>query len=97
MPEPDPACAHLSTPPGTPTARLLRSVITGYQRYISPLLGRHCRFYPSCSRYAALAISRHGVMRGGVMAGKRILRCHPFHPGGVDLVPEREPRAVDSA
>ena len=94
MPEPA-ACAHLSSASGTTMGRLLRAVITGYQRYISPLIGQHCRFYPTCSRYAAVAISRHGVMRGGVMAAKRILRCHPFHPGGVDLVPEREPRAVD--
>ena len=97
MRDPVRACAHLISPPGTAMTRLLRGGITGYQRYISPLLGRHCRFYPTCSRYAALAISRHGVMRGGGMAVKRILRCHPFHPGGVDLVPEREPRAVDSA
>ena len=94
MPEPA-ACAHLTGAPGTTVARLLRVVIAGYQRYISPVIGQHCRFYPTCSRYAAVAISRHGVMRGGVMAAKRILRCHPFHPGGVDLVPERDARAAD--
>ena len=70
----------------------LRGLIGGYQRYISPLLGRHCRFYPSCSQYAYQAISRHGVARGSVLALKRLARCHPFHPGGVDHVPDVTPR-----
>ena len=71
----------------------LTAAINAYRRYLSPLLGQHCRFYPSCSQYAVLAIARHGVLHGGVLAAKRLLRCHPLHPGGVDLVPESLPRA----
>lgn len=71
--------------------RALGHVIRIYQVYISPVLGQHCRFYPSCSVYARTAIVRHGVMRGGLLAVKRLLRCHPLHPGGVDLVPECAP------
>ena len=70
----------------------LRRLIGAYRRYVSPLLGRHCRFYPSCSAYATQAIAKHGVARGGLLAVKRLLRCHPFHPGGVDHVPEVTPR-----
>ena len=58
-----------------------------YQIAISPLLGPHCRFYPSCSQYAIDAISTHGVVRGTWLSLARIARCHPGHPGGVDLVP----------
>ena len=66
----------------------LRRLINGYRRYVSPLLGRHCRFHPSCSQYACQAVARHGVARGSVLAVKRLARCHPFHPGGVDHVPD---------
>ena len=60
-----------------------------YQRWVSPLKGRPtCRFYPTCSTYAYTAIDRFGVLRGGWLALKRILKCHPFHPGGIDPVPE---------
>ncbi|MGD1975729.1 MAG: membrane protein insertion efficiency factor YidD [Desulfobacterales bacterium] len=58
-----------------------------YQYTLSPFLGPSCRFYPSCSEYARQAIKRHGPLSGLVLAVKRILRCHPFHPGGVDPVP----------
>ena len=67
--------------------RILLALIAGYKRAISPLLPRACRFYPSCSTYAAEAIARHGPMRGLVLAARRIARCHPFHPGGYDPVP----------
>jgi putative membrane protein insertion efficiency factor len=63
------------------------SLIKAYQYTLSPLLGPACRFYPSCSEYAYQAIMRHGPVRGLFLAIKRILRCHPFHPGGVDPVP----------
>jgi uncharacterized protein len=67
---------------------LLIALIRVYQLGISPLLGPHCRFYPSCSQYAREAIERHGALRGGWLALRRILRCHPWQPGGVDPVPE---------
>ena len=70
---------------------LLLWLIRGYQLIISPLLGPRCRFYPSCSNYAAEAIKRFGVIRGGWLALKRIGRCHPMHPGGPDPVPEHYP------
>ena len=62
-------------------------LIRAYQYTLSPLLGPSCRFYPSCSEYAYQAIVRHGPGKGLLLAVKRILRCHPFHPGGVDPVP----------
>jgi putative membrane protein insertion efficiency factor len=69
-------------------------VIRAYQFVARPMLPRACRFWPSCSEYARLAIEGHGVLRGGVLAGARILRCHPFHPGGYDPPPEsRQARA----
>ncbi len=58
-----------------------------YQYTLSPFLGPSCRFYPSCSEYTRQAIQRHGPLSGLNLAVKRILRCHPFHPGGVDPVP----------
>jgi putative membrane protein insertion efficiency factor len=61
--------------------------IKGYQRFISPLLGSNCRFFPSCSTYATEAINRFGIMKGGWLAGKRMLKCHPLNKGGEDAVP----------
>ncbi|WP_406677375.1 membrane protein insertion efficiency factor YidD [Moorella sp. ACPs] len=55
-----------------------------YQIFISPVLGKNCRFYPSCSQYTLEAISRYGVFRGSFLAVKRLARCHPWHPGGYD-------------
>ncbi len=62
-------------------------LIRAYQVTLSPFLGPACRFYPSCSEYAYQAVVRHGPLKGLFLAVKRILRCHPFHPGGVDPVP----------
>ncbi|MCK4548419.1 MAG: membrane protein insertion efficiency factor YidD [Candidatus Eisenbacteria sp.] len=59
-------------------------VIRVYQQLISPLLGSHCRFTPSCSQYAADAIRKYGLLRGTASALLRVLRCHPLHPGGYD-------------
>jgi len=67
--------------------KLVITAIKGYQRFISPLLGSNCRFTPSCSIYATEAINRFGVIKGGWLASKRILRCHPLNDGGEDPVP----------
>lgn len=66
---------------------LLLTLIKGYQFLLSPWLGNQCRFYPTCSHYAAEAIQRHGSVRGGMLALRRLGRCHPWHPGGFDPVP----------
>ena len=62
-------------------------VVRGYQYVISPMLGHHCRFYPTCSEYTCQAIERYGIAKGSWLGIKRISRCHPWHPGGVDPVP----------
>lgn len=67
--------------------RLLAGLIRGYQLVISPALPPSCRFHPSCSQYALEAVSRHGALRGTWLAARRLVRCHPFHPGGYDPVP----------
>lgn len=77
--------------------RLAIGGIRVYQRAISPLLPPACRFVPSCSQYALTAIDRFGPLRGGWLALRRISRCHPFHPGGLDPVPELSPRQLDGA
>jgi uncharacterized protein len=70
-------------------ASVLIGLIAGYRRFVSPLLGPRCRFYPSCSAYALEAIQVHGAARGTWLALRRLSRCHPFHPGGLDHVPPR--------
>ncbi|MEE9591155.1 MAG: membrane protein insertion efficiency factor YidD [Thermodesulfobacteriota bacterium] len=67
--------------------RLLTGSVRLYQYLISPLLPPSCRFYPNCSSYARTAIEDHGVCRGIFLTVKRLLKCHPFHPGGYDPVP----------
>jgi putative membrane protein insertion efficiency factor len=67
--------------------QLAALLIRLYQLGVSPLLGPRCRFYPSCSQYAHEALLRFGLIRGGALAARRLLRCHPWHPGGFDPVP----------
>ena len=69
----------------------LIQLIKAYRFLLSPWLGGHCRFHPTCSCYAITAIERYGALRGGNLAIRRLLRCHPWHPGGVDPVPEHWP------
>ena len=68
---------------------LVRAAVRGYQLLLRPLLGANCRFYPSCSDYALEAVDRFGAATGTWLAVKRICRCHPYHAGGYDPVPER--------
>lgn len=70
-----------------PVSSALLGLIKVYRYGISPFLGRNCRFYPTCSEYAMEAVDKHGALRGGWLALKRVSRCHPWNPGGVDLVP----------
>jgi len=69
-------------------ARALTAPIRVYQRFVSPLLGDRCRYHPSCSHYMVQAIERHGALRGMYLGVRRLLRCHPWSPGGFDEVPE---------
>ncbi|PZG00421.1 membrane protein insertion efficiency factor YidD [Micromonospora endophytica] len=62
--------------------------VIAYRRWISPALPARCRFYPSCSAYALESVARHGALRGAALTVRRLSRCHPFHPGGYDPVPE---------
>ncbi|EHM10218.1 conserved hypothetical protein YidD [Thermanaerovibrio velox DSM 12556] len=70
-----------------PLVLLCLSLIRAYQVFLSPMLGKNCRFYPTCSQYAYEALSRFGLVRGTWLALRRILRCGPWHPGGYDPVP----------
>lgn len=73
---------------GLPRGIVTRGVVAllaAYKRHLSPLLPRSCRFTPTCSEYARLALLRRGLLRGGALTAYRLARCQPFHPGGVDL------------
>lgn len=88
-------------PPGFWLTRLLLAGALGlirfYRRFLSPLKPPTCRFYPVCSAYALEALSRHGLFKGLRLSFSRILRCHPFHPGGYDPVPDETGQSVDQA
>ncbi|ANB62219.1 putative membrane protein insertion efficiency factor (plasmid) [Anoxybacillus amylolyticus] len=70
--------------------QLLMAIIRFYQLVISPLKPPTCRFYPTCSHYGLEAIRRFGAIKGGWLTIKRVVKCHPFHPGGFDPVPEKQ-------
>ncbi len=71
-------------------------LIRFYQWTLGAFLGGHCRFYPSCSCYGMEAVQRHGVFRGLMLTSKRLAKCHPFHAGGIDLVPEARSRPTET-
>lgn len=75
--------------PHGPVAKALLAVLRGYRNWISPLFPPSCRFFPSCSVYAMDAVTEYGALRGSWMAVRRLSRCGPWHPGGVDPVPPR--------
>jgi putative membrane protein insertion efficiency factor len=75
---------------------LLLILLRAYQLAISPFLGQNCRFYPSCSEYAAEAVREHGALKGSALTAKRLCKCHPFHPGGVDPVPPTSAKTSSS-
>lgn len=68
---------------------LILILIRSYQLILSPLLGPRCRFYPTCSCYAHTAVERHGAIKGSWLALRRLVRCGPWHPGGIDPVPDK--------
>jgi uncharacterized protein len=76
-------------------AQLGIGMVRVYQWTVRPIIGSHCRFWPSCSEYAVEALRVHGAARGTVLAAKRILRCNPWHEGGVDPVPVGEGAGAD--
>ena len=76
-------------------SKFLLFLIKVYQRLISPFLGSNCRFYPTCSQYTFIAIERYGAVKGSWLGLKRISKCHPFHEGGVDMVPEKDINSGD--
>ena len=86
MSTPTAAGGSTGATPG-PASRLLLFLVEVYRVLLSPLLGGHCRYWPSCSVYAEEAVRKHGAARGMALAAKRLLRCHPFHRGGIDPVP----------
>ncbi len=79
----------------TPPARVLLALLAAYRRFVSPLLGQRCRFYPTCSAYAVEAIRSRGALRGSWLTLRRLARCHPFHPGGHDPVPPVRSATMD--
>ena len=76
--------------------KILMFIIKIYQKVISPLTPPSCRFYPTCSHYGIEAIEKHGALKGSWLAIRRISKCHPFHEGGFDPVPEKESKKITS-
>jgi uncharacterized protein len=73
---------------GAPARVLLLGLLKGYRRLVAPALGQRCRFYPSCSEYAAVAVRTHGALKGSLLVMWRVLRCSPLSAGGPDPIPE---------
>jgi putative membrane protein insertion efficiency factor len=80
-------CGHTGGLPCRTMKTLLLALLRIYQYLLSPWVGQHCRFHPSCSEYAREAIETHGALKGGWLAARRLSRCHPWHAGGLDPVP----------
>ncbi|MEH7343409.1 membrane protein insertion efficiency factor YidD [Bacillus sp. JJ1532] len=74
--------------------KILLGLIRFYQIVISPLKPPTCRFYPTCSHYGLEAVKRFGALKGGWLTIKRIMKCHPFHPGGFDPVPQKQEKSL---
>ncbi|WP_125666170.1 membrane protein insertion efficiency factor YidD [Paenibacillus baekrokdamisoli] len=77
--------------------KIVQAPIHFYRRFISPIKPPTCRFYPTCSEYALQAIEKHGPAKGSWLAAKRICKCHPFHPGGIDFVPPTRQELAEQA
>lgn len=77
------------TAPMSPAAHVLALPVRAYRLVLSPWVGMHCRYHPTCSAYALDALAKHGALRGGWLAARRIARCHPWGGSGVDEVPDR--------
>jgi putative membrane protein insertion efficiency factor len=75
--------------------RMLRALVLFYRKFISPLKPPTCRFYPTCSQYALDALEQHGPAKGTWLTVKRVCKCHPFHPGGIDYVPAAANKHAD--
>lgn len=75
---------------------LLIGLVKAYQYLISPFLGPSCRFHPTCSHYTIEAISEHGVLKGGYLSVRRIIKCHPLHEGGHDPVPTKQDKPLNT-
>ena len=85
-PSPSRRCPHGTRPAGeTRWTRMPLVLLAAYKRWLSPVLPRSCRFSPTCSEYARVALLKYGFWRGGARGAARLLRCQPFHPGGIDL------------
>ncbi len=76
---------------------LLLVLLRAYKLGLSPFLGQNCRFYPSCSDYAAEAVRLHGALKGSGLAARRLCKCHPWHPGGLDPVPNSSSTLLSAA
>ena len=83
-----PGCAKIHSPEKlNPMKKAVLFLIRGYKSVLSPILGQHCRYHPTCSMYTYEAIEKYGLLKGMILGTKRLLRCHPFRPGGIDPVP----------